>query len=173
VVVVPDSQGHVGGVVVDDGKQQLALETAGAAARMGDRGRAVRSQVTNAEVDRVFAAALAAAPLPTSRFSLFFDEGTERLTPESEQRLPAILDDLRRRSFAEVEVLGHTDRTGDDESNLALSQRRADFVRDWLAANGIPLAGIASVGRGEADPVVATEDGVSEPRNRRVEVTIR
>ena len=70
-------------------------------------------------------------------------------------------------------MLGPTDRVGDVESNLALSQRRADFVREWLAASGVPLAGISAGGRGELDPVVATEDEVEEPRNRRVEVTIR
>lgn len=174
VVVVPDSEGHVGGVVVDDGRSRQTLETAGAAARMGAGARAVPARVADAEVERVFSAALAAAPLPTRRFSLYFDEGTERLTPESEQRLPEILDDVRKRGLAaEVSVLGHTDRRGTDESNLQLSQRRADFVRDWLASNGVPATGITAVGRGENDLVVPTEDGVAEPRNRRVEVTVR
>ena len=67
----------------------------------------------------------------------------------------------------------HTDRTGTAESNLVLSQRRADYVRVWLVSNGVPLAEITATGRGEGDPVVPTEDGIAEPRNRRVEVTVR
>jgi OOP family OmpA-OmpF porin len=60
-----------------------------------------------------------------------------------------------------------------DEFNATLSLRRATAVRDWLAKNGVPVASIVVVGRGERDPVVATADGVAEPNNRRVELTVR
>jgi outer membrane protein OmpA-like peptidoglycan-associated protein len=54
-----------------------------------------------------------------------------------------------------------------------LSLRRAESVRDWLVASGVPRDAISAVGRGEIDPVVPTGDGVAEARNRRVELTVR
>jgi hypothetical protein len=55
---------------------------------------------------------------------------------------------------------------------MALSLRRANVVKDALVKEGVPAAAITTVGRGEAGLLVQTGDGVREPQNRRVEVTI-
>jgi outer membrane protein OmpA-like peptidoglycan-associated protein len=70
-------------------------------------------------------------------------------------------------------VTGHTDREGSDEDNDVLSQRRAEEVLGILAGEGIPRELMTAVGRGERQPKVVTPDGVAEPANRRVEVTVR
>ena len=57
--------------------------------------------------------------------------------------------------------------------NDRLSVRRAEVVRDALAAIGVPVEKIAVVGRGEREPAVATADEVPEPRNRRAEIKVR
>ena len=62
---------------------------------------------------------------------------------------------------------------GTDDDNDALSQKRADAILAQLVEAGVPAADMVAVGRGERDPVVATEDGVEERRNRRVVVTVR
>src|SRR4030095_3750919 len=56
--------------------------------------------------------------------------------------------------------------------NMALSLRRANAVKDALVKLGVPAAAITTVGRGEAGLLVQTGDGVREPQNRRVEITI-
>ena len=173
VVVLPDANGHVGGVVVDDHRKETTLDTAGAATRISGTGAAKAAKLEDAELRSKFGSAISAEPQQMRKFILYFDEGTEKLTPESEEKLGSILYDLRKRGAPEVQVLGHTDRTGTDDTNLALSARRADIVRDWLVGNGVDSTSIVSVARGEGDPMIATDDGVAEPRNRRVEVSVR
>ena len=84
-----------------------------------------------------------------------------------------MLVDVRRRRGVEVQISGYTDRKGSDVDNDFLSQQRASAVLTQLAEIGIPPADMIAVGRGERDPVVETDDGVEEPRNRRVVVTVR
>jgi outer membrane protein OmpA-like peptidoglycan-associated protein len=78
-----------------------------------------------------------------------------------------------------IEITGHTDAIGDEDYNLALGQRRADAVRDWLIANTALTADVVSArGVGEADPIAdnRTEDGADNVEgralNRRVEFTL-
>jgi OmpA-OmpF porin, OOP family len=70
-------------------------------------------------------------------------------------------------------VVGHTDRQGSLEYNDGLSLRRAERVRAQLVRIGIAGERIGVAGRGERAPLVPTEDGVAEPRNRRVEIIVR
>ncbi len=77
-----------------------------------------------------------------------------------------------------VQLNGYTDAKGDDAYNLALSKRRADAVKAWLAANGVPEARLQSVGFGEADPVApnqrpdGSDDAQGRAQNRRVVAVI-
>ena len=172
VVLVPSADGHVGAVSVDDGTTTTTLDEANEAVALSPKG-ARPVVVPPDEARAIFADALAAAPIPPRRFTVYFEEGTERLTADSQAQLPAILEDVKRRADVEIEIVGHTDRKADAAFNAALSLRRAESVRDWLVSNGVPRDAIAAVGRGEIDPVVPTEDGVAEARNRRVELTVR
>jgi OOP family OmpA-OmpF porin len=76
----------------------------------------------------------------------------------------------------QITITGHTDRLGSDAYNLALSQRRADAVKAYLASKGVAANRLIAVGKGKADPVVRCEDrdrdaliACLQP-NRRVEV---
>ncbi|MEL6126979.1 MAG: OmpA family protein [Pseudomonadota bacterium] len=73
---------------------------------------------------------------------------------------------------AGVSLVGHTDTTGSVEYNQALSERRAETVQSAMIANGVDAASITASGRSELDPAVDTGDGVREPRNRRVEISL-
>jgi outer membrane protein OmpA-like peptidoglycan-associated protein len=106
-------------------------------------------------------------------FTLFFVFGTDTLTPESLQLLGRVSGEVTRRPAAEVIVIGHTDRVGSDQQNDALSLQRAERVRQELVRLGIATERIETVGRGERELLVPTEDEVPEPRNRRVELTVR
>ncbi len=70
-------------------------------------------------------------------------------------------------------MIGHTDRVGTLEANDALSLRRAEAVRALIIERGFEAARVRAVGRGERQPLVATDDEVDEPRNRRVEIVVR
>ncbi len=87
-----------------------------------------------------------------------------------------IIDDAvasaNRLGIVDFTITGHADRSGPDSYNLDLSLRRANSVRTELIARGVKAGGISVAGRGEAEPAVATADGVREPANRRVEIIL-
>ena len=120
-----------------------------------------------------FGAALAAQPARPRSFQLYFIEGSDTFTDETRRTVEQIFGEIARRPAPEIAVVGHTDRVGSDQSNDALSLKRAEFVRGELIKRGLAPDGIQASGRGEREPIVPTADGVSEPRNRRVEIIVR
>ncbi|HXT28481.1 MAG TPA: OmpA family protein, partial [Vicinamibacterales bacterium] len=87
--------------------------------------------------------------------------------------VPTILDAVKALSVPEVVIIGHTDTMGEAKSNLALGLRRANAVRSILVQAGLPPATVDVTSHGEADLLVKTRDNTPEPRNRRVEITVR
>jgi len=67
-----------------------------------------------------------------------------------------------------VEVGGHTDDRGSDESNQQLSEQRAQAVRDFMAARGVNTSGLAAVGYGEANPIADNATAEGRAANRRI-----
>jgi outer membrane protein OmpA-like peptidoglycan-associated protein len=172
VVLLPEKNGHDAAVLVKQGDQELLLDQPYAAARQTTLGpRAYRSSPE--EVDGVFGAALAAQPMRPTRFTLYFIEGKDEFTDESKQVVEGVFAEIARRPVPDVQVIGHTDAVGTDQVNDALSRQRAETVRVALIAHGITPENITVIGRGKRDPVIPTADGVSEPRNRRVEIVVR
>ncbi|WP_238147234.1 OmpA family protein [Rhizorhabdus dicambivorans] len=112
-------------------------------------------------------------PPPPVRLTLYFREGTTQLTSESEPGLDFLKKEIAGRPGAEVQVTGYTDTLGSDEDNDRLSQRRAEEVLAALADQGLDRDMMSAVGRGERELRVRTDDGVREPANRRVVVTVR
>jgi outer membrane protein OmpA-like peptidoglycan-associated protein len=84
-------------------------------------------------------------------------------------KLAAFLNEYKDRS---VLIEGHTDSTGTDGYNLALSQRRADAVRTWLVSQGVDRARLRASGMGERYPVAGNDSISGRQLNRRVEVVI-
>ncbi|HEX5092531.1 MAG TPA: OmpA family protein [Burkholderiales bacterium] len=173
VVVLRSADGHVGMVVVERGGKRVVLNEAYASSDIVDGGAPERRILTSAEVRSEFSAALMALPELPKTFLVYFNEGTDELTPESRAEFEKILAEIRDRSGPDILVIGHTDRLASDDYNDRLSLQRAQRVRDELIKLGIPADRIRAAGRGEREPLVATPDGVSEPRNRRVEINVR
>ena len=73
----------------------------------------------------------------------------------------------------DVIVIGHTDTVGNDAANDVLSRQRAEVVRNAFVARGLAADKLVTVGRGKRELAVPTADGVSEPRNRRIEILVR
>ncbi|MCG3269135.1 OmpA family protein [Yoonia sp. I 8.24] len=108
---------------------------------------------------------------------VLFAFGDATLEPEALDVLAGVAEKLD--GVGALEITGHTDAVGDDAYNLALGQRRADAVRNWLIANTDLTADILTAqGVGEADPILPNlnDDGTDNPEgraaNRRVEFTI-
>ena len=104
-------------------------------------------------------------------FMVFFDWDKDEITPQAAAILDNAASAYATTGQAQVQLAGHADRSGSDEYNVGLSQRRAANVRSYLTGRGIPDGVITSEAFGESRPLVETADGVREPQNRRVEIT--
>jgi OOP family OmpA-OmpF porin len=114
----------------------------------------------------------AAAPAAPS-FMVFFDWDRSNLSEQALTTIKQAADAYRTKGSARITATGHTDKSGPEAYNMALSLRRANVVKDALVRNAVPAQAIAVVGRGESQPLVATADGVREPQNRRVEIVLQ
>jgi outer membrane protein OmpA-like peptidoglycan-associated protein len=122
------------------------------------------------------AVAAPAAPQPAAQatsYLVFFDWDRADLSVQALQTIRQAADAYRTKGSARITASGHSDRSGPENYNMALSRRRASAVKDALVRDGVPANAIAVVGRGEAQPMVPTADGVREPQNRRVEIALQ
>ncbi len=117
-------------------------------------------------------------PAPPKAVVLRFEANGSDLPEAAQDALRALLASPQFAAGARITVAGHTDTAGSDTANLAVARRRADVVRNWLAANGVAAERIAVIAFGEQNPVApnALPDGRpnAEGRraNRRVEVRL-
>ena len=172
VVLLPESDGHPTAVTVRQGEREVVLDQPYAGANQTPLGpRAYRSSLE--AVEARFAPALAAEPAPPVTFTLYFELGTETLTAQSQQLVGQVLAEISRRPVPDVLVIGHTDTVGNDASNDALGQRRAEAVREGLIGMGVKAEDVRALSRGKRELAVPTADNVPEPRNRRVVIEVR
>lgn len=102
---------------------------------------------------------------------VMFDAGSAEIGPEGQRILDAAASSfLGEGGSGRYRLIGHSDRAGSAAVNVRLSRRRAEAVRDYLAAHGVPLGAMDVAAAGEAAPAVATPNGAAEPRNRFVEL---
>ena len=95
------------------------------------------------------------------------------ILPDSAGLLAEVADVLMRHpELAAIEIQGHTDNRGGAEHNLDLSQRRADAVRDWLAAHGVAADRLTARGYGDTRPVGPNITAGGRARNRRSQFII-
>jgi outer membrane protein OmpA-like peptidoglycan-associated protein len=125
------------------------------------------------DASRIFGDVLSALPSAPEHFVLNFQFDSDELTPESRALLPQVLNAVKGHPVPEVQVIGHTDTVGSPASNITLGMRRAEMIRKQLIDIGLDPTLIEIVSHGEADLLVPTADDVPEPRNRRVEITVR
>jgi outer membrane protein OmpA-like peptidoglycan-associated protein len=104
-------------------------------------------------------------------FLVFFDWDKSAITAEAAAILDRAAEQYAATGQTKVALAGHADKSGKDEYNVKLSQRRADAVKAYLAGKGVPADAIGTEAFGEGRPLVDTADGVREPQNRRVEIT--
>ena len=125
-----------------------------------------------------FGSAPAAPPPPAPAvappsFMVFFDWDRSNLSQQALNTIKQASDAFKAKGNARITATGHTDTSGPEAYNMALSLRRANAVKDALVRNGVPAAAITVIGKGETGLLVQTADGVREPQNRRVEIVIQ
>jgi outer membrane protein OmpA-like peptidoglycan-associated protein len=103
---------------------------------------------------------------------ILFDVGSFQLESRAEEVLRAVAIVLQKYDETRVNVYGYTDTLGARDRNEALSRQRAEAVADALMKDGVRSDRLNARGMGETNLKVPTPDGVTEARNRRVEIVL-
>ena len=94
------------------------------------------------------------------------------IQPQFQSTLDQVAQTLASYNQTYIDVLGHTDSTGSDAYNQALSERRAQAVADYLAARSVQRARIGTRGYGESQPIASNDPDEGRAENRRVEIKV-
>lgn len=117
-----------------------------------------------------------AAPPPDAKAvalrNVFFEKGSAAILANSAGEIDRLVALLRENPTLNVQINGHTDNVGDDNSNLTLSENRAKAVREQLLQKGIPAERVFFKGYGESKPVDTNDTPEGRANNRRTEFVV-
>jgi outer membrane protein OmpA-like peptidoglycan-associated protein len=174
VILMPDENGKVGAVTVKtDGDFRVIDKAYNSVTTTALGSKIAQTQaLTESNVSTEYANVLKAQPTKAVSFVLYFLVGSTELTDKSQASISTVIAKINERSPTEINVIGHTDTTGLDESNIQLSLKRAKAVEKILKESMTSHNPISIKWFGWHDPMIATPPNVNEPRNRRVEILI-
>ena len=103
---------------------------------------------------------------------VLFDFNKYTLKPGAREKMAKVSGILLAYPGLKIQVEGHTDSIGTEEYNQRLSEQRADTVRDYLVAQGVPNMTLTAVGFGKSRPVASNDSDAGRQQNRRVELVV-
>ncbi len=103
---------------------------------------------------------------------ILFDVDSYSLKSETRNNLTKLSETMEKYDETQIKVLGHTDNTGTEKYNAALSKKRAASVNDYLVTKGVAPTRLTDIGYGELDPIATNETLEGRELNRRVEIVI-
>jgi peptidoglycan-associated lipoprotein len=173
IILIPDSDGKVGEIVVSHPSGTHQIKQAYSAVHIKGKSTIhAPKQLEKEAVHSSFAEVISAMPQASSRYILYFNSATTKLTDESKLLINQIVEDVKSRTYYDVFIDGHTDTTGSAEKNYLLALKRAQEVSN-LFGDKLPKPEKVKVSsHGEGNLLIKTADNVGEARNRRVEIVI-
>jgi outer membrane protein OmpA-like peptidoglycan-associated protein len=174
-VLQSDPDGRTGEIVVGNQAGSQVLAKPGDATEVKDTGTPPSTpfRVEEAEIAKTFGPALAAQPAPPVHYVLYFRTASTDLVADSEKHIAQIIQKVKDRRSTDIRIVGHTDRVGKREGNYGLGLNRAQQIKGILVSKGVDPAFIEVESHGEDNPLIHSDNEIPEPRNRRVEVTIK
>jgi outer membrane protein OmpA-like peptidoglycan-associated protein len=103
---------------------------------------------------------------------ILFDVDKSELKDAARNNIENLAVSMKNNPETDIMIIGHTDADGSDSYNMGLSQRRAEAVRAYAAANGIATSRLTTTGRGESEPIADNTTASGKAQNRRVEIVI-
>lgn len=104
--------------------------------------------------------------------NIYFETDSYAILPTSASELQKLVDFLKNNNRLKVEIQGHTDSSGNPQSNLELSKRRAGSVVEYLVNNGIAVNRLTSQGFGDTQPIASNDTAEGKQLNRRTTIKI-
>jgi outer membrane protein OmpA-like peptidoglycan-associated protein len=105
-------------------------------------------------------------------YNIYYQTDSFAILPESEPELQTLVSFLTNNSKLKVEIQGHTDSSGNSNSNKVLSEKRAKSVVEYLVENGIEMNRLTSLGYGDTVPIASNETVDGRKLNRRTTIKI-
>lgn len=171
LVLLEDHDGSTGKVTFNGANGDTVIDQAGYGAAL-DSSKTV-FKVEQQQINKDFGKALASEPAIPEIFLLYFETGGTQLTAESQALIPKIIETAGKHPAADIAVIGHTDTVSDAGKNEKLANERAVQVSRLFDPSKLDVKEIAVTSHGEKNLLIKTADEIAEPKNRRVEVTIR
>ena len=170
-VLLDNPDGTTGAITITGSRGQVLITRSRFGATLDGSSQPCIFDQTQLDAD--FSEVLAARPLLPVTFVLYFEGTSTTLTSESKALISKILAAIANRPVPDISIVGHTDTLGSAESNERLGLERAQLVAKFVSEAKLKVIEITVVSSGEADLAVKTPDETAEPKNRRVEITIR
>lgn len=136
--------------------------------KMDKQAREIQDAIPGADVERVGEGIM----LTLGESSIRFDTNKATLSETAKANLNKLVPVLNNYEKTNIVIYGYTDSTGRAEYNLSLSEKRANSVMEYLAANGVEKVRFETKGKGIADPIASNETAEGRSKNRRVEFAI-
>ncbi len=169
--------GALAGIILGDDKKDIVIGTLAGAAiggvvgnRLDRQEAALRESLTSKDTIIRNTGSELIVTLPEG---ITFDTDSTYVRESFHPEIVKIADNLKEYSDTTVDVIGHTDSSGGEEYNQALSADRAYSVTNILTEQGVNDGRIVSYGRGETSPVASNDNESGKAQNRRVEIVIR
>ena len=113
------------------------------------------------------------APALTIFHRIFFSLKEFKLSKDDIHQLDSLVVFIKQHPAIRIQIHGHTDDLGNPTQNMLLSQKRAEQVRDYLLALGIPASRMEVQYYGQEQPMVANTNETNRAQNRRVEIILK
>ena len=155
-----------------DAKAQSARDSQGRANAEAVTADAVRQREEPATIQPILETRDTARGLVVNMSDVLFDSGKYTLRPLAREKLAKISGILLAYPALNLAVEGNTDSVGTEEYNQDLSVKRAESVRTFLTAQGVPSASTTSAGFGKTRPIASNDTADGRQQNRRVELVV-
>jgi len=174
LVVLADNGKTQNAVSIQSGEYEAKLDKVGATVSLqkGEKPSDVR-MMSKEEMNRRFGDVVKAEPLKAKKIILYLNEYNTDLNDNSKVDMALVIKTIKDRTPCVVDIIGHTDTTGDSDINIKLSLKRANLVKELIKKEGIDVSSFSVKGYGEEELLIPTKDNMKEPKNRNVEVFIK
>jgi outer membrane protein OmpA-like peptidoglycan-associated protein len=146
-----------------------AVAGAGVGYYMDEQEKKLRQQTAGTGIDVTREGDNLVLDMPSG---ITFAVDSSTVQPTFQATLDKVATTLTQYEKTYIDVMGHTDSTGSDAYNQALSERRASAVAGYLGSRGVQSVRMATKGYGESQPKASNLDEAGRAENRRVEIRI-